>query len=210
MDFNTWSKDMNHLEIDALDWKKMGGLIPAIIQNAENGNVLMLGYMNQESLIATVTTGQLALYNFQLKRLWRKGENSGNTMLVEHISANCDKASLLIMVIPKGPSCHLGHATCFQPTYHSSISLLSDLIELINKQAEAPIENNYTLQLLDSGVNHCAQKVGQEAIETIIAAINHEREELVNKCANLMVHILVLLKASELSFYDVVRCLPNK
>jgi phosphoribosyl-ATP pyrophosphohydrolase/phosphoribosyl-AMP cyclohydrolase len=201
---------MNHLEINALDWKKMGGLIPTVIQNAENGNVLMLGYMSQESLIATVTTGQLNLYSFSLKRLSRKGETSGNTMLVEHISADCNKASLLIMVIPKGPSCHLGHISCFQPAYHSSISLVSNLIDLINERAEAQKENNYTVQLLSSGINHCAQKVGEQAIETIIAAVNNEREHFVSQCANLIFHLLVLLKAAELSFYDIIQCFQNK
>lgn len=201
---------MNHLEISTLDWQKMNGLLPAIIQNAENGNVLMLGYMNQESLIATVTTGQLTLYSRSRKRLWRKGETSGNTMSVQHISADCDHDSLLIMVLPKGPACHLDYASCYQPACHSTISFMSDLIEIINERAETQDENSYTAQLLNSGINRCAQKVGEEAVETVIAAVNSTPEELVNECADLMFHLLVLLKASELSFYDVVQCLQNR
>lgn len=201
---------MNHLEINALDWQKMDGLIPAIIQNAENGNVLMLGYMNQESLIATVTTGQLTLYSRSRKRLWRKGETSGNSMSVQHISADCDSDSLLIMVLPKGPACHLGHASCFQPSCHSSISFMSDLIELINERAETQSENSYTVKLLEAGISRCAQKVGEEAVEAVIAAVNNDHEEFVNECADLVFHLLVLLKASELSFYDVVQCLQDR
>lgn len=203
---------MNHLEISTLDWQKMNGLLPAIIQNAENGNVLMLGYMNQESLIATVTTGQLTLYSRSRKRLWRKGETSGNTMSVQHISTDCDHDSLLIMVLQKGPACHLGYASCYQPPSpcHSTISFMSDLIDLINERAETQAENSYTAQLLNSGINRCAQKVGEEAVETVIAAVNNNPEELINECADLVFHLLVLLKASELSFYDVLQCLQNR
>jgi phosphoribosyl-ATP pyrophosphohydrolase/phosphoribosyl-AMP cyclohydrolase len=201
---------MNHLEIGALDWKKMEGLIPAIIQNAENGNVLMLGYMNQESLIATVTTGQLTLYSRSRKRLWRKGETSGNTMSVQHISADCDNDSLLIMVNPKGPACHLGFSSCYQPPYHSSISFMSDLIDIINDRAESQEEHSYTAKLLESGVSRCAQKVGEEAVETVIAAVNNDTEEFINECADLVFHLLVLIKACELSFYDVLQCLQDR
>ncbi|MFT4060547.1 MAG: bifunctional phosphoribosyl-AMP cyclohydrolase/phosphoribosyl-ATP diphosphatase HisIE [Legionella sp.] len=201
---------MNHLEIGALDWKKMDGLIPAIIQNAENDNVLMLGYMNQESLIATVTTGQLTLYSRSHKRLWRKGETSGNTMSVQHISTNCDNDSLLIMVIPKGPACHLGYKSCYQLSGNSAISFMSELVNIINDRAEAKDKNSYTAQLLASGVNRCAQKVGEEAVETVIAAMSNNSEEFINECADLIFHLLVLLKACELSFYDVLECLQSR
>jgi phosphoribosyl-ATP pyrophosphohydrolase/phosphoribosyl-AMP cyclohydrolase len=201
---------MNHLEINTLDWQKMSGLLPAIIQNAENGNVLMLGYLNQEALIATVTTGQLTLYSRSRKRLWRKGETSGNTMAVQHISTDCDSDSLLIMVIPKGPACHLGHTSCYQPACHSAIGFMTDLIEIINDRAETQDENSYTAQLLGAGVNRCAQKVGEEAVETVIAAVNDDNEEFINECADLVFHLLVLLKACELSFYDVLQCLQDR
>lgn len=201
---------MNHLDISTLDWNKMNGLLPAIIQNAENGNVLMLGYMNEESLIATVTSGQLNLYSRSRQRLWRKGESSGNTMSVQHISADCDSDSLLIMVLPKGPACHLGFTSCYQPPYNSSVSIMDELIELINERAEVQDENSYTAQLLASGVNRCAQKVGEEAVETVIAAVNSDNEELISECSDLIFHLLVLLKARELSFYDVLLCLKDR
>jgi phosphoribosyl-AMP cyclohydrolase / phosphoribosyl-ATP pyrophosphohydrolase len=201
---------MNHLEIDTLDWKKMNGLLPAIIQNAENGNVLMLGYMNQEALIATLTTGQLNLYSRSRKRIWRKGETSGNSMSIQHISIDCDSDSLLIQVLPKGPACHLGHSSCFQPAHNTNLGFIHELIELINERADAKNENSYTVKLLESGLSRCAQKMGEEAIETVIAAVNNNQEELVNECADLMFHLFVLLKACELSFYDVLQCLQDR
>jgi phosphoribosyl-AMP cyclohydrolase / phosphoribosyl-ATP pyrophosphohydrolase len=201
---------MNHLEIDTLDWKKMNGLLPAIIQNAENGNVLMLGYMNQEALIATLTTGQLNLYSRSRKRIWRKGETSGNSMSIQHISIDCDSDSVLIQVLPKGPACHLGHSSCFQPAHNTNLGFIHELIELINERADAKNENSYTVKLLESGLSRCAQKMGEEAIETVIAAVNNNQEELVNECADLMFHLFVLLKACELSFYDVLQCLQDR
>lgn len=201
---------MSDLEINSLDWQKMQGLLPAIIQNAENGKVLMLGYMNQESLIATLTSGQLTLYSRSRKRLWRKGESSGNSMAVQHISADCDNDSLLIQVIPKGPACHLGYNSCYQPSFYSTLGFLDALIELINERAETNNENSYTVKLLESGVHRCAQKVGEEAMETVIAAVSNNKEELVNECADLIFHLLVLLKTCELSFYDVLQCLQDR
>ncbi|CEG56579.1 bifunctional phosphoribosyl-AMP cyclohydrolase/phosphoribosyl-ATP diphosphatase HisIE [Legionella fallonii] len=201
---------MSDLEINTLDWHKMNGLLPAIIQNAENGKVLMLGYMNQESLIATLTSGQLTMYSRSRKRLWRKGESSGNSMAVLHISTDCDNDSLLIQVIPKGPACHLGYNSCYQPPFNSTLGFLDGLIELINERAETNSENSYTAKLLESGIHRCAQKVGEEAIETVIAATNQNKEELVNESADLVFHLLVLLKACELSFYDVLQCLQER
>lgn len=201
---------MNDLDINSLDWQKMNGLLPAIIQNAENGKVLMLGYMNQEALIATLTTGQLTLYSRSRKRLWRKGESSGNSMALQNISTDCDNDSLLIQVIPKGPACHLGHSTCYQPHHNYTLGFLDGLIELINERAEEKNQNSYTVKLLDSGVDRCAQKLGEEAVETVIAAVNNNKEEFISETADLIYHLLVLLKACELSFYDVLLCLQAR
>lgn len=201
---------MSDLEINSLDWQKMNGLLPAIIQNAENGQVLMLGYMNQEALIATLTSGQLNLFSRSRQRLWRKGESSGNSMAIEHISADCDNDSLLVQVMPKGPACHLGYNSCYQPPFHSTLGFLDGLIDLINERAETNCKNSYTAQLIESGVYRCAQKVGEEAVETVIAAASNNKEELVNESADLIFHLLVLLKACELSFYDVLQCLQER
>jgi len=201
---------MSNVEINSLDWKKMNGLLPSVIQNSENGKVLMLGYMNQEALIATLTTGQLTLYSRARKRLWRKGESSGNSMAVQHISADCDNDSLLIQVVPKGPACHLGYTSCYQPHFKSTLGFVDELTALINERAEKLDEMGYTAQLLDSGIARCAQKVGEEAVETVIAALSKNKEELINESADLIFHLFVLLKASELNFYDVLQCLQKR
>ncbi|MBL7481126.1 bifunctional phosphoribosyl-AMP cyclohydrolase/phosphoribosyl-ATP diphosphatase HisIE [Legionella bononiensis] len=201
---------MNEFELNALDWQKMNGLLPAIIQHAENGTVLMLGYMNQESLSATLSSGQLTLYSRSKQKLWRKGETSGNSMTIRHISTDCDKDSLLIHVIPKGPACHLGYTSCFQPPLTSTLGFLDGLIDLINDRARQNSSHSYTAQLLNEGLNKCAQKVGEEAVETVIAAVNRNREELINETADLIFHLLVLLKSCELSFYEVLQCLQDR
>lgn len=201
---------MNELELSSLDWEKMNGLIPAIIQNAENGTVLMLGYMNQEALSTTLSSGELTLYSRSKQKLWRKGETSGNSMLIDHISTDCDKDSLLIHVRPKGPACHLGYTSCFQPPLNSTLGFLDGLIELINERARQNSSHSYTAQLLNEGLNKCAQKVGEEAVETVIAAVNRNREELINETADLIFHLLVLLKSCELSFYEVLQCLQDR
>lgn len=201
---------MSDLEINSLDWQKMNGLLPAVIQNAENGKVLMLGYMNQEALIATVTSGQLTLFSRSRQRLWRKGESSGNSMAIQSISADCDNDSLLIHVLPKGSCCHLGYSSCYQPPLTTSLGFLDGLIEVINERAEANDSDSYTANLLRDGVSRCAQKVGEEAVETVIAAMNADREELINESADLIFHLLVLLKSCELSFYEVLQCLQER
>ncbi|MGL6028347.1 MAG: bifunctional phosphoribosyl-AMP cyclohydrolase/phosphoribosyl-ATP diphosphatase HisIE [Legionella sp.] len=201
---------MSNVAVESLDWAKMEGIIPAIIQHAENGQVLMLGYMSQESLIATVTTGQLTLYSRSRQRLWRKGETSGNTMAVQHLSADCDNDSLLIQVIPKGPACHLGYKTCYQPSFHNRLGFIDTLIEIINERAQQQDADSYTVKLLHSGVNRCAQKVGEEGVETAIAAVSANMDELVNESADLLFHLLVLLKSCELSFYEVLHCLQER
>ncbi|RUR12376.1 bifunctional phosphoribosyl-AMP cyclohydrolase/phosphoribosyl-ATP diphosphatase HisIE [Legionella sp. km772] len=201
---------MSDIEINSLDWQKMEGLLPAIIQNADNGQVLMLGYMNREALIATITSGQLTLYSRTRQRLWRKGESSGNSMALHQISADCDNDSLLVQVIPKGPACHKGYVSCYQPHLNSSLGFIDELMTVINERAENPDENSYTAQLLDSGVKRCAQKLGEEAVETVIAVMNGDQEEIMNETADLIYHLLVLLKAAELNFYEVLNCLKER
>ncbi len=201
---------MNELDINKLDWQKMDGLLPAIVQNAQNGQVLMLGYMSKESLSITQACGELTLYSRSRKSLWRKGETSGNSMVVQQISTDCDKDSLLIHVIPQGPACHLGYISCYQPQFNSMLGFLDGLIELINQRSITQNPKSYTAQLLASGINKCAQKVGEEAVETAIAAVSHNREELINETADLVFHLLVLLKACELSLYDILQCLQDR
>ncbi|MFA6302636.1 MAG: bifunctional phosphoribosyl-AMP cyclohydrolase/phosphoribosyl-ATP diphosphatase HisIE [Legionella sp.] len=201
---------MSDVDINTLDWDKMNGLIPAVIQHAENGKVLMLGYMNKEALMVTLTSGQLNLYSRSRQRLWRKGESSGNSMAIQHISTDCDHDSLLVQVYPKGPACHLGFDTCFQPSASTTLGFLDELIQIIDERAATDSKKSYTAQLLKSGTNRCAQKVGEEAVETVIAATSNNTEELINESADLLFHLLVLLKSCDLSFYEVIQCLENR
>lgn len=198
---------MSNLQLNNLDWQKMGGLIPAIVQDAKSGNVLMLGYMNEEALQTTLDSKQLTFYSRSKQRLWRKGETSGHTMVIESIATDCDGDSLLVQVTPAGPTCHLGFTTCFQPETQSKLGFLNYLIQLIQQRAQNSSTHSYTAQLLATGINRCAQKVGEEAVETVIAAISQNREELLNESADLFFHLLVLLQACELSFYELLEYL---
>lgn len=201
---------MSEIEINSLDWEKMNGLIPAVIQHAENGQVLMLSYMNEEALLATLTTGQLTVYSRSRQRLSRTGDDSGNSMAVQHVCKDRDNASLLIHVIPKGTAGHDGLISSFQPVFDFTLGFLDRLITLVNQRAEAQDESSYTAGLLATGTARCAQKVGEEAVETVIAALTGDRDELMQETADLVFHLLVLLKASELSFYDVLQCLQER
>ena len=198
---------MNDLRLNNLDWQKMNGLIPTIVQHANSGEILMLAYMNQEALQLTLETKQLTFYSRSKQALWRKGETSGNTMALQSIRTDCDADSLLVQVLPEGSACHLGFSSCFQPASSSKLSFLDSLIKLIQGRSEQNARESYTTQLLASGINRCAQKVGEEAVETVIAAVSKDRDELVNEATDLLFHLLVLLQACELSFYELIDCL---
>lgn len=198
------------LDMQQLDWEKMDRLIPVVAQDALSGQVLMLAYMNQEALTETIKTKQLTLYSRSKQRLWRKGETSGNTMNVQQISQDCDGDSLLIQVTPAGPACHLGFTTCFQPNYSPPINFLTTLIKVIAERASQADHNSYTNQLIADGMNRCAQKVGEEAVETVIAAVSNNRDELINETADLLFHLLVLLQSCHVEFDEVLNCLQQR
>jgi phosphoribosyl-ATP pyrophosphohydrolase/phosphoribosyl-AMP cyclohydrolase len=200
----------NTVDISKLDWEKMDGLIPVIAQDAVSGHVLMLAYMNQEALTETIKTKQLIFYSRSKQALWRKGETSGNTMAVQEISMDCDGDSLLVQVLPAGPACHLGTTTCFQESTPPSLSFLNTLIKVIDQRATQKDSNSYTAQLLKEGLNRCAQKVGEEAVEVVIAAVSNNREELISESADLLFHFLVLLKQCNLEFSEVLSCLEQR
>lgn len=201
---------MNNLNIEQLDWDKMHDLIPAIIQHAKTGVVLMLGYMNRDALSISLNTNELTFYSRSQQRLWHKGATSGNTMTVTQVSADCDNDSLLIQVIPKGPACHLGYSTCFQPAIKTPSVFLDELIKVISNRATCQDPQSYTSTLIAAGINRCAQKVGEEAVETVIAAVNNNTEELITETADLLFHLLVLLQVSQVSLYDVLLCLQDR
>ncbi|KTD64822.1 bifunctional phosphoribosyl-AMP cyclohydrolase/phosphoribosyl-ATP diphosphatase HisIE [Legionella spiritensis] len=193
-----------------LDWVKMNGLIPAVIQHVNSGDVLMLGYMNEEALQKTLSVGQLILYSRSKQRLWRKGETSGHTMTVKAIATDCDADSLLVHVLPEGPACHLGFTTCFQPAISFGWPFLATLITLISERARLQPGESYTAALLRDGISRCAQKVGEEAVETVIAAVENDKSAYVAESADLLYHWLVLCQAIEVSFYDILTCLQQR
>lgn len=190
-----------------LDWVKQNGLIPAIIQDADNLQVLMLGYMNAESLAQTLASGHVTFFSRSKNRLWVKGESSGHCLQVVSIQTDCDNDSLLIMATPKGPTCHLNRPSCFSeaPAY-----FLCELEQRIVDRKTALPESSYSKRLMDSGLAKVAQKVGEEAVETVIAACIQDESALLNESADLLYHLIVLLQTKQLSLQQVIAVLKNR
>ena len=189
------------LDLSSLDWNKGDGLIPAIVQNYNSGKVLMLGYMNEESLGKTLKTELVTFYSRSKQRLWTKGETSGNVLKLVAISQDCDNDSLLVQVIPKGPSCHKGTESCWaQSDAHPFINKLEALIA---DRKHDKSTTSYTASLFDQGTKRIAQKVGEEGLETALAAVTNDKEELVNEASDLVYHLLVLLEDQQLTLADI-------
>lgn len=197
-----------------LDFDKMGGLVPAVIQDAATGQVLMLGYMNQESYKKTETEGLVTFFSRSKNRLWTKGETSGHTLQVVSIAEDCDNDSLLIKVRPKGPTCHTGDTSCFgedaSARRMAAIQFIARLEEVIQQRKANPSESSYTNFLFDKGVNKIAQKVGEEAVETVIDAVAGKVDTMKGEAADLLYHLLVLLAATGLELADVVAVLQER
>ena len=176
----------------ALDFDKMGGLIPAIIQDARTKNVLMLGFMNKEAYEKTLEINKVTFFSRTKNRLWTKGEESGHFLDVVSIESDCDNDTLLIKAIPNGPVCHTGSATCFNDNNEFGIEFLSHLQDFIEKRYQEMPEGSYTTSLFNSGVNRMAQKVGEEAIETVIEATNGTDGRMMYEAADMFYHLMVL------------------
>ncbi|MBP6231160.1 MAG: bifunctional phosphoribosyl-AMP cyclohydrolase/phosphoribosyl-ATP diphosphatase HisIE [Paludibacteraceae bacterium] len=181
-----------------LDFKKQGGLIPAIIQDDKTSKVLMLGYMNEESLAKTNEIGMVTFYSRSKNRLWTKGEESGNFLHVVSIAEDCDQDTLLIKVNPVGPVCHTGSDTCFFENNTEDIMFLKYLQDFIDKRKQEMPEGSYTTSLFNKGVNRMAQKVGEEAVETVIEATNGTEEGFLYEASDLIYHLIVLLASKGL------------
>ena len=193
-----------------LDFNKMNGLVPAIIQDAETAKVLMLGYMNQEAYDKTVATGLVAFYSRTRQRLWTKGEESGNFLDVVSIKEDCDHDTLLILVHPRGPVCHTGTDTCWGEENREPVMFLKELQRFIQQRHEEMPEGSYTTSLFQSGINKMAQKVGEEAVETIIEAANGTNDRLIYEGSDLLYHLIVMLTAKGLSIEDLARELEER
>lgn len=197
-----------------LDFNKMGGLLPAVIQDNVTGQVLMLGYMNQEALEKTQQDGLVTFFSRSKNRLWTKGETSGNTLEVISIAEDCDNDSLLIKVKANGPTCHTGSTSCFGEEKATkkikAIQFIAQLEEVIQQRKSNPAEGSYTNFLFDKGINKIAQKVGEEAVETVIDAVAGKIDTMKGEAADLLYHLLVLLAASGLELADVVKVLEER
>ena len=193
-----------------LDFEKMNGLVPAIIQDNYTQKVLMLGFMNKEAYDKTVETGKVTFFSRTKNRLWTKGEESGNFLNVVSVKADCDSDTLLIMVHPEGPVCHKGTDTCWGEKNEQDIMFLKELQDFIDKRHEEMPEKSYTTSLFKSGVNKMAQKVGEEAVETVIEACNGTDERLIYEGADLIYHLIVLLTAKGYRIEDLARELKER
>lgn len=201
---------MNKLIIEQLDWKKMNDLIPAIIQNINTLQVLMLGYVNQESLAQTLAIEKVTFYSRSKQRLWTKGETSCNFLHVVKIIPDCDNDSILILVKPDGPTCHLGTSSCFKDSGKTNIYFLEKLEAIIAARYKDLPEGSYTTKLFTQGLNRITQKVGEEAVEVVIAALEEPKDTLSNEVADLIYHLLVLLKAKDIRLADAAEILEKR
>jgi phosphoribosyl-ATP pyrophosphohydrolase/phosphoribosyl-AMP cyclohydrolase len=197
--------------IDKLNFGKLNGLVPAVIQDASTSQVLMAGFMNREAVEKTLTDGFVTFWSRTKSRLWRKGETSGNTLAVVSIAVDCDGDALLIKARPAGPVCHTGSFTCFgEEEGRSDISALEQLETIIRERAQTLPESSYTASLIRSGTARIAQKVGEEAVETVVAAIQKNREGVKAEAADLVYHLLVLLHDQKVSLQEVSEVLKAR
>ena len=196
--------------LDDLDFDKVDGLMPAIVQDVDTGRVLMLGYMNREALEKTQATGHVTFFSRSRQRLWTKGETSGNTLELVSLNADCDRDTLLVQAIPHGPTCHLGTDTCWGDEVNPAAGFLAELERVIESRADADPDSSYTARLLNKGVKRCAQKVGEEGVEVALAATAGDREELINESADLLYHLLVVLNAGAVSLDEVLATLIDR
>ncbi len=196
-----------------IDFEKMGGLVPAIIQDAMTKNVLMLGFMNEDAYQKTVETGHVTFWSRTRQTLWTKGETSGHFLNLVDMKVDCDNDTLLVKVNPIGPTCHTGTDTCWgeeNVQKDSSMLFLSELQDFINKRKEEMPEGSYTTKLFHDGINKIAQKVGEEALETVIEATNGTSDHLIYEASDLLYHLLVLLTEKGMRIEDVATELQKR
>ncbi|MFU8820598.1 MAG: bifunctional phosphoribosyl-AMP cyclohydrolase/phosphoribosyl-ATP diphosphatase HisIE [Gammaproteobacteria bacterium] len=193
---------------DAIDWDKGAGLVPAIVQDATSGRMLMLGYMNRASYELTLAEGQAVFFSRSKQRLWRKGETSGNTLEVREIRLDCDADTLLVRAVPAGPTCHLGTTSCFGEAVPAT--LLDELEAVIDGRLAQRPEDSYVAKLAAAGVARAAQKVGEEGVETALAAVTRDDDGLAEESADLLFHLLVLLRIRGLSLADMLVKLESR
>ena len=191
-----------------IDFNKGDGLVPVIIQNAQTMQVLMLGYMNKKAFDQTIETKKVNFYSRSKQRLWMKGESSGNTLSVIDIKMDCDQDSLLIFVNPKGPTCHTGSTSCFKE--ETAKGFIYELEKTISDRINSNDSKSYTNELYQKGINKIAQKVGEETVELVIEAKDSNDELFKNEAADLLYHLLILLKAKDQNFSSIEGVLKSR
>jgi phosphoribosyl-ATP pyrophosphohydrolase/phosphoribosyl-AMP cyclohydrolase len=204
---------MNELDARRLDWAKGNGLLPAVIQDARSGRVLMLGYMDEDALRRTLTEGRVTFFSRSRNAPWVKGETSGHYLDVVQVSADCDGDTVLVLANPRGPACHRGTTTCFadaQDPDAARIAFLASLEATVAQRIADGPEGSYTARLFHQGIGRIAQKVGEEGVEAALAAVTRDDAELVGECADLLYHLVVLLKSRNLTLERVVAELASR
>jgi phosphoribosyl-ATP pyrophosphohydrolase/phosphoribosyl-AMP cyclohydrolase len=201
---------MNNEIVNQINWEKVGGLVPAIIQDNETGQVLMLGYMNLEALQQTLESDKVTFFSRTKNRLWVKGETSDNFLILKDLTYDCDNDALLVLARPMGPTCHKGTTTCFKKNYESPWHTVQYLENTINQRKREMPEGSYVTSLFKEGINRISQKVGEEAVESVIASVSNNDEELRNELADMFFHTLVLLEAKDIKFSDVLSVLDDR
>jgi len=195
--------------IEKINWEKVNGLVPAIVQSCVDGTVLMLGYMNEDALRLTRLSGEVCFFSRTRKRLWRKGESSGNVLKLVDIYLDCDSDTLLVVAEPTGPVCHTGKDNCFGYSARSP-HFLETLEKVIEERIEGVGDGSYTHALVQKGCARVAQKVGEEGVEVAVASALGERDQVVEESADLLFHLMVNLQAQGLRLADVIGCLKER
>ena len=201
---------LSEAELDALAWDKMGGLLPAAVQDRRTGALLMLGYMDRGALAATLRTGFATFYSRSKGRLWQKGETSGNRLRVASVHEDCDADALLVIADPEGPTCHLGTQSCFGGEAPEGPGWLAELSRIVAARAAAGDPSSYTVRLLSEGPAKIAQKVGEEGVEVALAAVTRDAEGCAEEAADLLYHLSVLMQARGFGWEDVVAVLKRR
>ena len=199
-----------NIEIGSLNWEKVDGLIPVVIQDFATLQVLMLGYMNQEALKQSIETGKVTFYSRTKKRLWTKGETSGNNLTLVSMIADCDNDTLLAFVKPSGLSCHLNNCSCFGKQDAPGLGMLAKLEAMIDKRYQKRPRNSYVTKLFEEGVHRIAQKVGEEGVEVALAGVVGSTDDIKNEVADLLFHLLVLLKERHIDLVEVMQVLSSR
>ena len=201
---------MPDMNLDKIDWNKGQGLVPAIVQNSDNGQILMLAYMDRAALAQTISSKKVTFFSRSKNRLWTKGETSGNWLDFISGEMDCDADTLLIQARPQGPSCHTGSVTCFNDQTPNNIGFLDQLTILIAERHKTMPEGSYTTSLFAEGKARIAQKVGEEGVELALARMKDDNTELANEAADLLFHMMVLLEDAGLSLTDAISVLQNR